>query len=107
MPLIYGHQNVHQTLGSVLLSTADEGRVCEEFLNPSGQMWQHVDLRDTRHLVDCKEASKGVAQDAGTRSLALEVLLEWCAVEEALRHGIQVASVAQIRKASERLLGNA
>ncbi len=60
-----------------------------------------------RHLVNCKEAFKGVAQDDGTRSLELEVFLEWCAVEEALRHGIQVASIAQIRKASERSLGNA
>jgi Fe-S cluster assembly ATPase SufC len=44
VPLINGHQNVHQTLGSVLLSTTDEGRVCEEFLNPSGKMWSHLNL---------------------------------------------------------------
>jgi hypothetical protein len=57
VPLIYGHENVHQTLGSVLLSTADEGRVCEEFLNPSGKMWSHLNLRDPRDIVDCKKVS--------------------------------------------------
>ena len=89
------------------MSTANEGRVREESFGPSGKMWQRIELGDPRRFVDVKEALHRVAQGAGARSLALEVVLEWCAVEEALRHGIQVASVAQIRKASERSLGNA
>ena len=98
---------MHQTLGSVLLSTAHEGRVCEESLDPSGKMWQRIELGDARRLVDVKEALHRVAQDAGARSLALEVLLEWSAVEKTLCHGIQIASVAQVEKASERSLGSA